>query len=194
MNSGSKIISYLQSLKYRVLAYNIVYIEGVDPDTFELNGNSIDCWSDTRNVIRDDGKILQSCYATVKAGQYWMDNPMNEKGCAKVCFGQHKDAWTFGDHKGQDALVQCGNISVYRNLDSTEGHKGNPVDTGDDFCIDQHTTRNGPSSVGMWSAGCLVGQFPASHLRFMQLCRDSGKKTFDTTVMDGRELHQLGVL
>lgn len=190
MSFGTQILTYMQQQKFRIRAYNIVYIEGVDPDTFALNDDAIDLWNDTRNVIRDDGTILMSCSATTEPGLYYTDNPMNPKGAARIAFGQYLDAWTFGDHHGQDALIQCGALKVYRDANKDGFRTGDSVDEGDDFGIDQHTTCDAPPTIGRWSAGCLVGLHPETHAKFMQLCRDSGRDRFDTTVLDGSELHR----
>ncbi|MFN6571073.1 hypothetical protein [Dendronalium sp. ChiSLP03b] len=193
-DTGKKIIEYLQSQKYRIRAYNIVYIEGVDPDTFALNDDQIDYWNDVRSVIRDDGEILLCAQATTEPGLWYTKNRLNVNGAARIAFGQHLEAWTFGKHHEQDALVQCGKIKVYRDRNEDGFRTNDPIDVGEDFAINQHTTFQAPESIGKWSAGCLVGRYPQTHAKFLQLCKDSGNKVFDTTVLDGSELHKLQVI
>ncbi|MBD2771163.1 hypothetical protein [Iningainema tapete] len=194
MSAGLKILEYLQSEKFRIRAYNIVYIEGVDPDTFALNDDKIDYWNDVRCVIRDDGEILLCNQATTEPGIWYTKFPMNPGGAARIAFGQYLDAWTFGNHKGQYAIVQCGDVKVHRDFNKDGFRTGDRIDTGNWFGINQHTTSYAPETVGKWSAGCLVGRYPQSHAKFMRLCQDSGRRYFDTTVLDGSVLHQLGVL
>jgi hypothetical protein len=193
---GLSILKHMQTLKHRIKAHNIIYIEGVDPDTFVENSDVPDLWNDVRCVIRDDGEILLCAIATTEPGRFFTENPMNPGGAARIAFGQYLDAWTFGSHgrSRQDALVQCGEIKVCRDLNQDYRRTGDRVDCGDDFGVNQHTTVNSPNTIGQWSAGCLVGRYPQTHAKFMDLCRTSGYKTFDTTIFDGSELHELGVL
>ncbi|MFN6572384.1 hypothetical protein [Dendronalium sp. ChiSLP03b] len=193
-NYGANILSYMQEQKFRIRAFNIVYLEGVDPDTFAVNTDRLDEWNDVRMVIRDNGEILHCVSATTEPGRYYTENPLNPNGAARIAFGQHLEAWTFGTHKGQDALVQCGAVKVHRDKNKDGFRTGDPVDVADSFGLNQHTTSNAPELVGRWSAGCLVGRYPESHTKFMQLCRDAGMRRFDTTVLDGSGLHKLGVL
>lgn len=187
MNYGKNILEYIISKKFRVRAYNIVYLEGCDPDTFKLNGDVLNYWNDVRMVIKNDGTILHCVSATTEPGDYYTYNPINSKGAARIWLGknnegyQYKDAWTFGDHKGQDALVQIAPIIVCRDFNKDGSRVGDNLDEGL-FGINQHTTSNAPDTVGLWSAGCLVGRYLDSHAKFMRLCRNSGNNTFDTTV------------
>ena len=104
-----------------------------------------------------------------------------------MAFGQYLDAWRIGRHFKQDALVQCGNLKVFRDSNEDGSRAGDPVDVGDSFGINQHTTSSAPDLVGKWSAGCLVGKFPATHAKFMAICRSMGLATFDSTLIDGSD-------
>ena len=183
---GQKAIAYMRSKGYKVRAMNIVYFEGLDADDLKtVNSDRIDYWNDIRAVIRDNGDVLLSATATTEPGWYYRLNRMNPGGAAQLAFGQYLDAWQIGDHKGQDALVQCGSLKVYRD-DNEDGFRtGDAISLGDSFGIDQHTTTNAPDTVGRWSAGCLVGKYPATHAKFMQIVRSMGLQTFDTTLIDG---------
>ena len=192
-NVGSRILDYMIQRNYRVRDFNIIYIEGVDPDTFALNNDIPDLWNDTRNVIMRGGEIVISAVATTEPGRFYSQQPMNPNGAARIKFGQFQDAWIIGKHHQQEALVQCNPIAVHRDLNKDGYRTGDNIQTGL-FGINQHTTSNGPSTIGRWSAGCLVGRYPVTHKKFIELCRRSGAKLFDTTVLDGSELHRLGVL
>lgn len=196
MNYGLNIINYLKSQNYRVKDFNIVYLEGCNPDTFELNADRLDEWNDVRMVITGEGDIKLCATATTEPGRYYTNNPLNPNGAARIAFGQYLDAWTFGIHgkSRQDALVQCGVIKVHRDLNKDGFRTNDRVYEGDGFGINQHTTSNAPDTINFWSAGCCVGKYPATHAKFMQLCRESGYKKFDTTILDAGELKKLGVI
>jgi hypothetical protein len=183
-SQGKKAIKYMESKGYKVRALNIVYFEGLDADDMKtVNDDRLDYWNDVRAVIRNNGDVLMSCSATTEPGRYYRLNRMNPGGAAQLAFGQYLDAWEIGDHKGQDALVQCGTLKVYRDDNEDGIRTGDAVDAGNDFGINQHTTSNAPDTIGLWGAGCLVGKYPSTHAKFMEICRSIGLATFDTTLI-----------
>lgn len=195
---GSKILQYMTSQKMKITAYNIVYIEGVDPveEGFPLNADIMDFWNDTRNVIRDDGDIVLSAIATTEPGFYYTRRPMNREGAARIAFGQYLDCWEINIHGvgyPHEALCQIAPVTFYRDLNQDGYRTGDRV-FKDTIGLNQHTTSNAPPSIEMWSAGCLVGRYPSTHQKFIRMMKDTGKRTFSTTVLDGSELHKLGVL
>lgn len=188
---GSKAIRYMTSKGYKVRALNIVYFEGIQTDLVRLNPDKLDVWNDVRSIITNKGEVLMVSTATTEPGAYYTYNRMNPKGAARIAFGQHLDAWQLGKHFKQDALVQCGSIKVHRDANEDGSRSGDPIDTGDYFGVNQHTTGNSadvspPENVGRWSAGCLVGRYPVTHYdKFLPICRSMGLKTFDTTIIAG---------
>lgn len=190
---GTKAIRYMVSKGYKVRALNIVYFEGLNANDWTENADRIDEWNDIRAVIGNDGTVYMSAVATTEPGWYYRQNRMNPDGAAQIAFGQYLDAWQFGKHFKQDALVQCGQIKVYRDNDENGSRQGDSSYVGDDFAINQHTTGNdadagSPDTVGRWSAGCLVGKVASTHYNlFLPLCRAMGLRTFDTTVIDGSD-------
>ncbi len=158
-------------------AYNIVYIEGVNSDG-NVNADKFDEWNDRRIVIRirPGGKpdLVINDQATTEPGKFYTFNPENPQGAARIAFGQYK-AWVDGLHKGvQPALVQRGELRVHRDLDQNgKRSKTDPIDIGDWFGINQHSTSPNvtPPLVGKYSAGCLVGQDYAAHLKFLSMVR-----------------------
>jgi hypothetical protein len=185
---GQKTIKYMIAKGYKVRALNIVYFEGIDPDLTRVNPDTIDQWNDVRSIVSNTGDVLLASIATTEPGWYYRLNPMNAGGAAQLAFGQYLDAWCIGDHHGQDALVQCGNLKVFRDKNEDGSRKGDALDVGSDFGLNQHTTSNAPDAVGRWSAGCLVGKYPDTHNnKFMSIIRSMGLKTFDTTLVDGSE-------
>jgi hypothetical protein len=185
-SQGLKTIAYMKAYNMKVRALNIVYFEGLNCDLQTVNSDKIDCWNDVRSIVTDKGDVLLCCTATTEPGWYYRNNPMNDGGAAQLAFGQYLDAWRIGDHHGQDALVQCNKLKVYRDKNEDGSRKGDSVDIGDDFGLNQHTTSNSPDNVGRWSAGCLVGKYPDTHNdKFMPICRSMGLDTFDSTLLDG---------
>jgi hypothetical protein len=188
---GKKAIAYMKSKQYKVRALNIVYFEGLDADDMKtVNEDRLDFWNDVRAVIRDNGDVLMSCSATTEPGRYYRLNRMNPDGAAQLAFGQYLDAWKIGKHGTsyiQDALVQCGNLAVYRDDNEDGIRTGDKIYTGDDFYINQHTTSNAPETIGRWGAGCLVGKYPSTHATFMKICRSMELKTFDSTLVSASD-------
>lgn len=183
---GKKAIAYMRSKSFKVRALNIVYFEGLDADDIAtVNSDRIDYWNDVRSVITNTGDVILAATATTEPGWYYRRNRMNPGGAAQLAFGQYLDAWRIGDHHGQDALVQCGNLKVFRDNNEDGRRSSDPVDVGDSFGINQHTTSNAPDLVGRYSAGCLVGKYPQTHAKFMQICRSMGLSTFDSTLIAG---------
>jgi len=87
--------------------------------------------------------------ASTDPGQYYLNNPLDPKGCAQLCLG----LWyfTIGLHKGHLALKQASKFRVNR-LDS----KGKINCTQDGwFGIDIHSGGASPD-VNRWSAGCQI--------------------------------------
>ncbi|MFM2303076.1 MAG: hypothetical protein RLZZ135_482 [Cyanobacteriota bacterium] len=184
---GQKAIQYMRANDYKVRALNIIYFEGLDTDLVTVNDDKIDLWNDVRAVIADTGDVLMCCASTSEPGWYYRIKPMNPNGAAQLAFGQHLNAWQLGDHRGQDALVQCGNVKIFRDKNQDGSRKGDAIFVGDDFGLNHHTTSREPERVGKWSAGCLVGRYPSTHAKFMQICRAMGLATFDSTLIDGIE-------
>jgi hypothetical protein len=184
--SGRKAITYMKAYGFKVRALNIVYFEGLDTDLKTVNNDRIDQWNDVRAIISNKGEVLLCCAATTEPGWFYRNNPLNDGGAAQLAFGQYLDCWQIGDHRGQEALVQCGDLKLYRDKNEDGSRKGDAIDIGSDFGLNQHTTSNAPDQVGRWSAGCLVGKYPDTHNdKFMPICRAMGLETFDTTLIDG---------
>ena len=188
---GKLAIDYMKAHDFKVRALNIIYFEGLSTDLQTVNNDTIDLWNDVRAIVSNTGDVLMSCSATTEPGWYYRNHPLNDGGAAQLAFGQYLDAWQIGDHRGQDALVQCGSLKVFRDKNEDGSRKGDEIDVGCDFGLNQHTTNNAPVNVGRWSAGCLVGRYPETHNdKFMPICRAMGLETFDSTLIDGSKFAQ----
>lgn len=96
--------------------------------------------------------------ATTKPGSYYLQNPLNEKGCAILKEGFYRGLWKIGLHKGYTALIQANPCTVYRdNNKDNIIDKDIPTETGM-FSIDLHRASawKVEDEVGLYSAGCQV--------------------------------------
>lgn len=186
-------------------AQNIVYVEGMNLDGTP-NNNRIDKWNDLRMVIGFDeagaAKMLFKCEATTEPGIYYdrVNVIGGPEGAALIALGQQR-CWQVGWHSpggGQEALVQTGGaVSVYRDFDKSFRRQEGHITTGW-YGINQHGTRPGydgdPSTIGPWSAGCLVARRWADHKAFMAIVKADPnyladhKYVFATTVLESNDV------
>jgi hypothetical protein len=154
---------------------NIVYVEGCDTSG-NPNANAPNTFNDIRALVRIDETgtpLLDGLWeGTTEPGRYWVQNPMDPKGAARIRFGQYK-AWALGIHHAgspgaHEALVQVREVSVYRDLDRNYQREGDRLYTGL-FGINQHWGYDlPPGDLGRSSAGCLVGRTKDGHREFMR--------------------------
>lgn len=182
---GAKALKFCRNQGFEIKDFNIIYFEGINCDLTTVNPDTLNYWNDVRSIITGSGDVLMACEATTEPGSKYTFNPLNDRGAARIAFGQHTNAWGFGDHKGQDALVQIAPIKVCRDLNQDGSRIGDKVTIENDMGLNQHTTRGATPNVGGWSAGCLVGRYPETHATFMAICRASGLRGFNTIVIDG---------
>jgi len=185
-------------------AQNIVYVEGMDLSG-EVNRDEPDKWNDCRFVVSFvDGawQFTHQAKATTEPGVYYTKNPLNKYGAARIAFGYHPPCCRAGLHKGkQPALVQSGPIRVIR--DANRDGKRNPGEKEvmlDNIGLNHHTTAKGffGDTVGRYSAGCLVGQRYAQHLKFLEVMATDSRRLaseaigqaydHDFWVLDGSKL------
>lgn len=192
IEQGKKLIRYMKSKQWRIRAINIVYLEDANADTWEPVQGKLNEWDDVRILIRDSGEILMSAEATCEPGAPYTYNPMNPKGAFRIeCDTQFLEAWRFGYHHNQAALVQCANITGFRDANKDGIRTGDLKVVGPDFAVNQHTTGDDadtavPDKIGKWSAGCLVGRYASTHYnKFLPILRGSGHTRFDTAIVPG---------
>lgn len=175
---ASRIVKYMQQKQYHVATgpkeFNIVYVEGMNPEG-TLNNDSPNEFNDVRMVIEfinGKPKIAGSWEGTTEPGwHYTVEAPMNEKGAARIQFGQYK-AWRLGMHGVSNphrALVQVAAVSVHRDFNQDFKRIGDFVDTGI-FAINQHWGYDFPrNDVNVAGAGCLVGRSTTGHKDFLDI-------------------------
>ena len=69
-------------------------------------------------VYKIDGEwVLKEWEITTDAGEYWLENPMNEDGCALLVPNQYRGVYKIDLHQGNyEALCQRnGEVEVYRD-------------------------------------------------------------------------------
>lgn len=203
---ASRIIKYMQLKNYWVARaprfLNIVYVEGANEDG-TLNDDAPNKFNDRRLVIEiKNGKptFRANFEATTEPGDFFTLHPENPKGAARIAFDQFK-AWRVGTHKAgtpsaHEALVQIDNIRVHRDFNQDRSRKGDAIDVGSGFGVNQHKGFNmPPNNIGKASAGCLVGRTNVGHQEFMTLVKtdprflaNNGYK-YMTTIIAGDDLN-----
>lgn len=143
----------------------IIAIEGCNPD-FTLNNDAEDKYNDLMLAATVNGKgvvkLFKPIVCTTEPGRYYTRNRLNSAGAARLAIDyKHKSAWMKGSHKGQThTLVQIGGpVVVYRDGNEDFQRTGDETMSGY-FGINIHkndTNSGTPSSIGRWSAGCIVG-------------------------------------
>jgi hypothetical protein len=158
---------------------NIVYVEGANFDG-DSNDNRPNAFNDLRAVVSiQEGRprLLGKWEATSEPGKFYTDCPLNPGGAARIALNQFK-AWNVGMHPGEgipgahQALVQSGVIQVFRDLNRDYQRRGDAVETGSSFGINQHWGYDfSEDDIGQASAGCLVGRTKDGHRKFMAIVK-----------------------
>lgn len=198
----NKIVTELRRAGVYKPEFNIVGLEGLAfrQGRFELTNDESDRWNDSIIVItakqnpvtkQMEDVIVDAYSATTEPGTWYTYNPMNAAGAGRLAFGSYKNSHTFGIHgvkAPHKALVQCGNLTLCRDLNKDFSRVGDRMYTGDGFAINIHAAVGSPDfddSIGYYSAGCSVIRLYEQQKIFMKLCHQSGLKTFSYSLFDG---------
>jgi len=153
-----------------------------DDGDYNLNIGGIRCLTDTNDF--DDlvfaaykvggNKMVKVWQATTDAGSYWLNNPMNQEGCAILVPGQYRGSHAVGIHRGQySALTQVKPVKVYRDDDRDNEHdmESSTIENGV-YGINIHRSNPYTASqqVDKWSAGCQVFKQLADFAELMRIC------------------------
>jgi hypothetical protein len=205
---AGRVIKYALAKGYNISqqpgTYNIIYIEGVEPDGTE-NMDENNSFNDLRMVIGIDAmgvpKIIGKWVATTEPGSFYTNNPMNPAGAARIEFGQYK-AWQVGPHitkftNQNPALIQATDVTVHRDFNRDGFRTGDRLDTGS-FGINQHHADDAPrTNIGRWGAGCLVGRTAVGHEEFMNIImqdkryQQNRQYLFETAIIPGDDLNTM---
>lgn len=134
-----------------------------------------------------DSYKFKTFKATTYPGRYWLEHLMNSDGTAVLLEGHYRDVYRVGLHKGKEALVQCGPMTVARDtdLDDTPDIDEMAVQTGV-FGINIHRAGLVSEYVGKWSAGCQVISREADFTEFMSIVKGfekAGQTRFSYTLV-----------
>ncbi len=128
--------------------------------------------------------IVKWAKGTSKAGLYYVEHFLNEKGTGIVKEGQHLDSHKLGFHQGKyEAFVQNKSLPVWRDDDKDDWIDFREDETGF-FGINIHRANAKMEStiVDKWSAACLVFANPLSFNTFLNQFKKSGQKTLSLTI------------
>ena len=140
--------------------------------------------------------VLKEWQITTDAGTYWLENPLNVKGCALLVPNQYRGVYKIDKHRNKYyALCQRnGEVEVYR--DDTKDQILNFDDATKQwgyFGINIH--RSNPysesTSVDKWSAGCQVFKKVDDFNEFMTICnkaREEWSNSFTYTLIKQEDL------
>jgi hypothetical protein len=198
-NVINKIVRYCEEQGYKLFTgdrqMNIIYVEGMDVDG-NLNDDAPNQFNDVRLILSGEFRLLGNWSATTEPGRWYTQNPMNRRGAARIGFGQFK-SWAVGLHgnsEPHEALVQVGEVTVYRDSNKDGLRTGDSIDRGL-FGINQHWGYDlPPDNVGRASAGCLVGRTRQGHREFMSIIKSDNRYQsdrqfiFTTTVIPADKL------
>jgi hypothetical protein len=195
-NFAAKIAKYMLAQNYWIDAnnLNIVYVEGVEPDGTP-NADTMNQWNDLRLLLKIENKIpkiVDYWRATTEPGWKYTANPLNAGGAFRIAFGAYK-AWSVGQHRNHEALVQVGEIVGYRDRNKDGFRTGDTKVRGSEYAVNQHHGYNVLQVDGA-SAGCLVGQSIEGHEQFMRLIKcdpryqANSRYVFLTTIIPGDAL------
>ncbi len=197
---AKRVLRYMDTKKYWIARspnmYNIVYVEGMNAEGTNFS-DPANQWNDRRMVIRiqpgGQPELVCNFDATTEPGIPVRSKP-HPLGIARIAFGQYK-SWKVGMHKNkQVALRQSADLRIHRDKDANGFRTGDKIFVGSDFAINQHSTTVKTTTVGDWSAGCLVGREWGEHLAFLATVKSDVRYTmnadyqFVTAVIPGDEL------
>lgn len=171
---ASEIVGVLEKLGYPVFQDERGYdLNIIGIRTADLTANSFNDWI-TVTYWFDHGWRSFGFPGTTDPGTFWREYPMNVHGTAILKPGHYHRSHEIGLHKGDEALVQKGLLTVYRdaNRDDVLDVTGQPQDTGN-FGIDIHRANAVRPSIQVdkWSAGCQVVQDPEHHAFLLALAK-----------------------
>ena len=118
--------------------------------------------------------------ATTDPGRYWLLNPMRTDGTAILKPGQYRGSHQLGLHKGKPALVQVGELEIYRDNDRDENLTPVGKTTKGFYGINVHRAGRDSYQVDKWSAGCMVFKSSYHIEDFLTICEHSAELYGDT--------------
>lgn len=173
--SVDQIIKTLEKLNHQVFKrgdynINVVGIRSIENDS---NGDKVNnIFNDQIVVFYKINKnwVIYRYIATTVPGLYYFKSPMMvDFGTAIMVPGQYKSAYTLGYHYNAPALVQVGNVSLYRdkNKDSIIDIDEATIQSGSWMGINIHYSWD-RTTVDNFSAGCQVLGYNPNHSKYIE--------------------------
>lgn len=134
---------------------------------------------------------------TTDPGVYWLNHPLNKLGSAILKPNQYVNCYSLGFHKSKKdhpALVQRGNVTVYRDNDKDNNSDERSKQESGLFGINIHrANRVGrTSSIDKWSAGCQVFPVKSDHDKLISICnlyKNELENKFTYTLLEEKDFH-----
>jgi hypothetical protein len=125
------------------------------------------------------------CSGTTDPSVYWTTSKeRNKAGTFHLLEGYHKDIWTFGKHKGYDALVndprKCRPTKGWRDANYNFVRDAKDVVVCDYFGVNFHRMSESVIAklIGKYSAGCQVVQSIKDFNYIYSKAKESEQETF----------------
>lgn len=170
-----EIIKTMDKLNYTVFKkgnynINVVAIRSIENDESGDKVNNI--FNDKIVVFYKINKkwVMFEYIATTVPGLYYFKTPMMpEFGTAIMVPGQYLSAYTLGYHFNAPALVQVGNVSLYRdkNRDAVIDIDEALIQSGSWMGINIHYSWD-RTTVDNFSAGCQVLGYNPNHSKYIE--------------------------
>ena len=134
--------------------------------------------------------------ATTDPGLYWINHPMNKKGCAILVPGQYPGVYKIDKHNGKyKALCQrAGKVRVYRDGDKDDAYDYNADTITEGYYginIHRSSAYRVSNYINKYSAGCQVFQDPDDFDEFMDIChkaREEWGNKFTYTLIESKDI------
>lgn len=145
------------------------------------NSQLTNSFDDLLYLIYSDGEAdnIEEFSITTDPGKYWLNNPINNDGCAIVVPGQYRGVWKIGYHQGKyQALIQDKPIKVYRDDNKDDVYDFEPSKIREGYYgINLHRSNPYTESyyVDKWSAGCQVFKRVTDFNFLLSICKISAK-------------------
>ena len=169
---------------------NIVGIRAAEPTTNKFNDLMCVFW-------KYEGQWnIYKMQCTTLPGLYWLENPMNSKGCAILKEGQYKGVYEIDLHNGKyEAICQrLGPVTVYRDDDKdTEYDMLEGTEQTGMFGINLHraSAYKELDDVDKNSAGCQVIADNDDWHTFLGICQSAREihgNSFSYTLIESKDI------
>lgn len=171
------LIHYYKEKGYPVRPFNLFGVR-------DESGISKDVINDKLGFFTDAEYFI--CPGTTDPGVYWTLSPeRNKAGTFHLLEGFHERIWTFGKHKGYDALVndykKCKPTRGWRDANYNFVQDKKDIVVCDYFGVNFHRMNEKVHAklIGKYSAGCQVVQKYDDFMYILLKAIESGEEVFN---------------